>query len=94
MSAPVKPKRKYTPRVRRNLTEAYGVTAYYPPEQAQVIAEKRTAGMVTAFVMRGNQVRDLATLARSCYLQGVHDGADALFKAGYKIVPIAESKNL
>ena len=63
---------------RRNMTEQWGIKAFIPPELMVDIAQKRTEGMVAAFIAFGAPCNMVRNLARSCYMQGVNDVAYAL----------------
>jgi hypothetical protein len=63
--------------------DRYGVSAFVPPERISRIAHERTEGMVGYFLAccsRHDPVKwhdQLYMLARSCYMQGLHDMADS-----------------
>lgn len=62
----------------------YGVAAWVPPAKLSDIAHERTEGMVGYFTdccHRFNPViwlDQLHVLARSCYMQGINDAAQAM----------------
>ena len=69
------------------------VSAWIPPAHVAEIAQERTEGIVTYYMRASSPmslhqgIRDLETLARSCYLQGINDMLDAI-----KITKEAECK--
>lgn len=68
----------------RNLTKRYHVKAFVPKPEILAIASERTEGLISAFIFAGGSRYDkLVDFARSCYLQGLHDGIDAAVKNGW-----------
>jgi hypothetical protein len=61
----------------------FEVSAWTPPAWLRDLASERIEGMVGYFLSCARRrdcmkwQDDLSTLARSCYLQGVHDAVDA-----------------
>lgn len=73
-----------------NLTKRCDVKAWFPPEVMVNIAGERTRCLVDAYYLTrsggiNEQMRNLETLVRSSYMQGVNDaGAAILSNRGAK----------
>lgn len=63
---------------RINVTKAFQVKGFTPPQKMVDIAEERTIGLQSTFIHFGGRAQDLGAFARSCYMQGVNDSIDAL----------------
>lgn len=61
-----------------NLTKAFQVKGFTPPQRIVDIAEERTIGLQCTFVHFGGLAQDIGAFAQSCYMQGVNDSIDAL----------------
>lgn len=70
------------PYTRFKIGERFHVKGFIPPEKMVEIADERTLGMQCAFIHLGGRAQDVGTFARSCYMQGVNDAADALARVG------------
>jgi hypothetical protein len=68
---------------RQKLGDLFDVMGYIPPAELQAIAKERTSGMQAAFIHLGGRAAHVARFARSCYMQGVNDAADALVQTGH-----------
>jgi hypothetical protein len=76
----------------------YEVSGFIPPETMARIAEERTSGMADFFIATASRdglkwCDQLHRLAQSCYMQGINDSVESIFKAGLEIVKKGESND-
>lgn len=70
---------------KRQITKRFHVKAFFPKHEMVSIAQERTEGIVSAYIFEHRPgTADLLTLARSCYMQGLHDAIDSMKTAGWK----------
>lgn len=74
----------------------YDVTAWIPTKPLTDLAHERTEGLVGYFLSCAHQAplrwqAEVATLARSCYLQGINDMLDAARDAAQRQAEAGET---